>query len=135
LAAKGVAKRSPTGLGIAGKCLWKSIIGDVPKGYELDSRELHLLSKACRCADELAALEAVVDKDGVVVTGSRGQATAHPALVEARQLRGVQLRLLRELHLDPPAEESAGVRAARRAAAARWDRTRQTTATKGGSPK
>jgi hypothetical protein len=75
------------------------------EGWELDARELHLLERACRCADELDDLEAAVDADGVVVKGSRGQASVHPALSEARQLRLVQLRLLGGIQLpDEDAE-------------------------------
>jgi hypothetical protein len=91
-------------------------------GWELDARELHLLERACRCADDLAALEAVVDTDGATVKGSRGQTVVHPALSEARQLRLTQARLLGSLELADPAERSAtpAQARARKAAGARW---------------
>jgi 1,6-anhydro-N-acetylmuramate kinase len=88
---------TPIGLGTAGTALWNEILGDVGDGWRLDARELHLLERACRCADELLALQAAVDRDGVTTIGSRGQTVTHPALAEARQLRLVQLRLLSAL--------------------------------------
>ncbi len=114
--------RPPTGLGKRGRALWKSIISDLDEDWELDARELHLLERACRCADELRELEAALDADGPTVAGSRGQVTVHPALSEARQLRLVQLRLLSALAL-PDGEArpaSASSQRARKAADARW---------------
>lgn len=92
-------------LGFEGQRLWESIVGDLAEGWELDARELHLLERACRCADDLAALEAAIDADGPTTTGSRGQTVVHPALGEARHLRLVQLRLLAALDLHPDLEE------------------------------
>jgi hypothetical protein len=110
--------------------LWKSIVGDLPAGWALDERELHLLAQACRCADELALLEAVVDRDGAVVGGSRGQTAVHPALAEARQLRIVQLRLLGALELADP-KSSLRSSQARHAAQARWARRPMDTSERG----
>jgi hypothetical protein len=116
--------RAPAALRSAGRALWESILGDLGAGWELDARELHLLERACRCADDLAALEAAVDTDGATVKGSRGQTVVHPALSEARQLRLTQARLLGSLELADPAERStAPARArARKAAEARRSR-------------
>lgn len=90
---------APAGLKDAGKALWESILGDLEEGWQFDARELHLLARACRCADDLAALEKAVDEDGPTAKGSRGQIVVHPALAEARHLRLVQLRLLEALEL------------------------------------
>lgn len=74
--------------------------------------------------DDLAALEATVDREGVTVEGSRGQTTVHPALTETRQLRLVQLRLLGAIELrDPNNALRSGTPAQARgkpAAAVRW---------------
>jgi hypothetical protein len=100
------------------------VLGDLDPGWELDARELHLLGRAARCADELAALEASVDREGATTTGSRGQVVVHPALSEARQLRLTLLRLLSAIELADP--RTAGRTATpaqargRRAAEARW---------------
>lgn len=114
----------PPDLQAPGKALWKAIVGDLADGWELDARELHLLHRAARCADEVAELEAAVDRDGATVAGSRGQVTVHPAIAEARQLRLTELRLLRDLELlDPSVSRSRATpsaRRARRAAETRW---------------
>jgi hypothetical protein len=129
---RSVTNPPPEGLREAGKALWTEFLGDVGDGWTLDARELHLLQRACRCADELDDLERAVDEDGVVVRGSRGQATAHPALSEARQLRLVQLRLLGSIELPDDENEprSAAAVRAQRAARSRWDR-RQRLAPRG----
>lgn len=115
---------TPAGLKDAGTALWRSITGDLDDDWELDARELHLLERACRCADDLQALEAQVDQDGATAKGSRGQTVVHPALAEARQLRLVQLRLLSALELVDPVEKrraaTPAIARARRAAEARW---------------
>jgi P27 family predicted phage terminase small subunit len=113
---------APKALGAAGKRLWKSIAADIEPGWRLDARELHLLERACRIEDEVRDLERVVDKDGLVTTGSRGQAVVHPALTEARQLRVVQQRLLGGVELCDPRHGSATTNGARArvAANARW---------------
>jgi hypothetical protein len=112
----------PKALGAAGKALWKAVLADVPAGWDLDARELHLLEGACRCADELVLLDELVDRDGPVTAGSKGQLRVHPALGEARALRLAQLRLLGAIQLQPPTEQSAGTRQAKKAANARWNR-------------
>ena len=121
--------KPPTGLGKAGKALWRSIHRDLEAGWELDARELHLLERACRTADDLAVLEATVDKEGATVEGSRGQTVVHPALVEARQLRVVQLRLLSVIEMaDPFVSRQSSTPAqsrARHAADTRWNLDRK----------
>lgn len=116
--------RAPGGLRGSGKALWRSILGDLEVGWELDARELHFLARACRCADELVDLEALVDREGLTVEGSRGQTTVHPALSEARQIRLVQMRLLGQIEVVDP---QAAIRSAtpkqaraREAANVRW---------------
>lgn len=127
--------KPPARLAAAGKRLWRSVLGDLDAGWELDARELHLLQRACRCADELATLEAAVDRDGPTATGSRGQTTVHPALSEARQLRLVQLRLLAAIELaDPRGAAKSATPAqsqARRAAEARWSEHRERRGARG----
>src|SRR5215208_779620 len=111
---RSVTNPPPEGLREAGKALWTEFLGDVGDGWTLDARELHLLQRACRCADELEDLERAVDADGVIVEGSRGQPTVHPALSEARQLRLAQLRLLGGVQIPGEDEQPltlAGLRA------------------------
>ncbi len=123
--AESAVTRPPRRLSAAGQGLWADVLGDLQEGWELDARELHVLGRACRCADELAELEAAVDRDGVTVKGSRGQSVVNPALSEARQLRLTQLRLLGAIEMvDPQAALRSATPAqaqARKAAGTRWD--------------
>lgn len=116
----------PAGLGPDGEALWGRIISDLDEGWELDQRELHLLSEACKTADDLAALDAAIARDGRTVEGSRGQPVVHPGIAEVRQLRALQLRLLGALELSDPVDslKSATPEQSRKrqAAAARWAR-------------
>lgn len=73
-------------MGGAGADLWASIFGDLADAWTLDAREIHLLERACKCQDEIVALEAAVALDGETIKGSRGQTIVHPALAAARQL-------------------------------------------------
>lgn len=116
----------PAGLGPDGESLWGRIISDLDEGWELTERELHLLTEACRTADDLAALDESIATEGRTVEGSRGQPVVHPAIAEVRQLRALQLRLLGSLELADPVESlrSATPEQARKrkAASARWAR-------------
>lgn len=76
----------PAGLGAAGQGLLASILGGVEEGWELDQRELHLLERACRIEDQIAALELVLEAEGPTTKGSRGQVVVNPAQSESRQL-------------------------------------------------
>lgn len=92
---------APKGLKASGRQLWKSILAD----FELDEHELGLLREACRTLDSLDALQAVIDRDGVLDESPQGR-RAHPALVELRQQRITFARLVAQLRL--PADEEAG---------------------------
>jgi hypothetical protein len=93
-------------------------------GWELDERELHYLREAGVLADQIAALDAAVARDGTTVEGSRGQPVLHPGIAEARQLRLAQHRLLRSLEMEDPAAVRARMsptsRRASAAAQTRW---------------
>lgn len=116
------APRPPTSLQAPGKALWKAIIGDLDSEWELDKRELHVLERACRVEDEMRKLEAVVDKEGPTAIGSKGQVVVHPAILEGRQLKLAQLRLLAALELEDPTRQrgTPASKRARRAARSRW---------------
>ena len=116
----------PDGLGADGEALWGQIVSGMAEEWNLDQRELHLLTEACRCADDQAALDEAIARDGRTVEGSRGQPVVHPGIAEVRQLRALQLRLLGALELADPTEslKSATPEQARKrnAASARWAR-------------
>lgn len=97
---------APDGLGDAGRRLWDSIAGGLPPDWRLDERECELLGLAARQADTLAALEALVEAEGLTTTGSTGQVVLHPAVAEARQARLSIDRLLGKIVM--PAPEKSG---------------------------
>ncbi len=119
----------PKALGAPGKKLFRAILRDIDADWQLDARELTLLERAGRCADDLDKLEKAIDKDGIMVEGSQGQRRVHPALAEARQLRLVQLRLLSAIEMvDPQAHKRSATPAqarARHAAEVRWGLERE----------
>jgi hypothetical protein len=94
----------------------------LPNDAEFDERELAVLAAACRQADDLAALEAVIAEEGVVAIGSKGQPRLSSLVTEVRQGRLALTRLLGELDLtDANAEpRTARSRRAQHAATSRW---------------
>jgi len=80
--------RAPKGTQQAGQALWRAVVG----AYQLDEHEMSLLVQACRVADTCDRLQAVIDRDGPLVSGSGGR--IRPALVELRQQQIVLTRIL-----------------------------------------
>jgi len=115
---------APAGFADAGSELWEKVLGSVPEAFELDDRELAILSAACRQADDVARLEIAVGEDGPMTTGSQGQPVLHPAIVEARQGRLALSRLLGQLQIPDEDDEPRSLTSARakRAADVRWRR-------------
>lgn len=117
--------KAPSGLGAAGKALWKSITtGLDADDFELDEREVEILKLAARQADDLTRLDAEVKRAGTMVPGSADQPVLNPALVEARQGRLALNRLLGQLGLPDAAgvPATASGRRAKHAADRRWNR-------------
>ena len=117
---------APTGLGPRGRSLWKSITEGLPEHWELDEREVEILTLAARQADDLEALEKAIRDEGTMATGSKGQPVLHPAVGEAGQAHLTISRLLGALSLpdeERAARTQAGLRG-QRAAWSRWDRHR-----------
>lgn len=123
--AKSARPKPPADLGDEGKALWAEVMKGLPTGWELDEREREILRLACRQADVNAALEAQIEKDGLMATGSKGQEVLHPAVQEARQGRLAIDRHLGHIALPAP-EKAAGESSdtaserATKAANARW---------------
>lgn len=82
--------------GSAGSALYASVVEE----FELAEHERRQLVEACRCADDLEALAAVVAADGHMKDGR-----VHPALVESRQLRLALARLLASLRVPDENEQ------------------------------
>jgi phage terminase small subunit len=114
--------RCPSGVGAAGRALWKRIVGDVAPELELDQRDLAVLSRAAKTADRIAELDAAIERDGLVLVNSKGDTRLHPAAAELRLNEASLARLLGGIDLDDAAAGSqSGVsRRARKAAQERW---------------
>ena len=70
-----------------------------------DSTEHRILVEAARALDRAQEAKEVLDREGLTVTGSRGQVSAHPAAAIERDSRTLFARLIRDLNLTP---EQAG---------------------------
>ena len=112
----------PEGLGEAGGDLWRAIVGDVEPAWRLDARDLALLRRACGLEDVIAALEAVLDRDGATARGSKGQTRVHPAIGELRGLVLAQRSLFGAIELEDPAAKVAEARARTAARTSEWRR-------------
>ncbi len=127
------AHRAPSGLGAAGKAVWRAVLDDLTAAgngsetWELDGRELLILEAAARQADLNRELEQALARDGVMIEGSQGQARMNAAATEVRQGRVAVEKLLSALAL--PSEDGRAVTAAQKraatAAVARWGPTRR----------
>ncbi len=104
------APEPPSGLRRSGRALWRAVMRD----YELDEHETTILREACRTADSLDSLQALIESDGLMSSTSQGP-RIHPALVEARQQRLTFARLLTALRI--PTGETAGGRVPQRGGA------------------
>ena len=94
---------APRGLGTRGRKFWREQVAE----HEFSVAEQFLLAEACRCLDRLDGLEHEIATEGVMATGSMGQAVANPALQEARQQQVTFLRLVGSLGLDEKAAAQA----------------------------
>ncbi len=114
------APAPPRDLGRAGRDLWRR----VTSAYEVESHEVPALLLAARQLDDVARLEELLDRDGLVVAGSSGQPRLSAVVAELRLSRLAAARLLDALGLpvegEEPSTATTTARRARRAAAARW---------------
>lgn len=97
----GTVAPAPRGLKTSGKALWRAVQED----YALDQHELTILREACRTADGIDALQAVLDREGTMSESSQG-VRVHPVLPELRQQRIAFARLITALRI--PAGETDG---------------------------
>ncbi len=95
--------RPPAGTKAAGRRLWAAVLAE----FEFEEHEMTLFRQVVRIADRLDALNAVVARDGELVTSAGGDVRAHPALVESRQQAIALARLWAALRV-PSGDEDAG---------------------------
>lgn len=109
-------------LGPRGQRLWDAILG-ADDGLDGDQHDQELVAETCRILDVIDGLSAAVERDGVTVTGSRGQTVVHPAVAELRQQQIAFSRLVAQLNLDEAevgAILTARAASAKRAGQKRW---------------
>jgi hypothetical protein len=82
---------APAGLSKTGRDLWRRLT----KHLEFDAQEVLVLGEACRIADRLDSLDAVIRRDGPTLPDGRPL----PALMEARQQAITLSRLIASLRL------------------------------------
>ena len=92
--------RPPNGLRTSGRTLWRAVVRD----FELDEHEVVVLREACRTADSLDALQALLDEEGTMSSTSQGP-RVHPALPELRQQRIALARLITALRIPAGVED------------------------------
>lgn len=104
------AARAPKGLKARGRATFKRITGT----YELSPSELILLTEVCRTVDRIEEIEAQVSRDGLTVSGDRGQLPrAHPLLTALTQAQRTVSELLSDLDLPMPPARTAEEKPAR----------------------
>ena len=118
--------KAPGGLKREGRKLWR----DIQTAYDFADcpEKTVLLERACRTADVVARLQALVDEaQDLRVKGSQGQPAAIPEIGELRQYSALLASLLKSLTL--PDEDDAGIagglsrsQIGRLGAQARWSR-------------
>ena len=114
------ARRAPSGLGAAGKALWREVMAE----FGLAPHESAILVQVCRCVDRLDQIEAELAGAELTVAGSTGQPRAHPLLAEQRMQARLLESLSRALSIPLPGEDVGRRRSpsAREAALQRWGR-------------
>lgn len=132
------ARRTPAGLGTAGRALWSRLTADPAPGERIifSAAELVTLEMAARSADLVADLEALLGADGLVVTGSKGQPKLSGAVAELRLQRAALARLVGQLAIPEDGEDEGMLpaqRKAQRAAQARWQRQARRRGSKHGA--
>jgi P27 family predicted phage terminase small subunit len=90
------APAPPSRLGKEGRAFWRRMV----EVYVFETAALAILEEACVVADRLAASEALIAENGLVISNSRGDTVPNPAVSIARDARGLLLRLVKALGCD-----------------------------------
>lgn len=86
-----------------GRKFWRTVLKDYS---DLRADQIVLLTEVCRQLDVLEDLRTRVEDEGAMLDQGKGP-RAHPALVEARQIRQEMRRTLGQLALPPLPDEQA----------------------------
>jgi hypothetical protein len=88
--------RPPRGYTQEARHLWRQ----VTTGWDLDGPALTILDQACRAKMRVREAQALLTRDGLVITDRFGQPKPHPAAALERDAKQTLLRNLRALNLD-----------------------------------
>jgi len=94
--------RPPAGLGRVGAGFWRKVITE----FDPSTAEQERLLMLCRLKDRIAAEEALIAAEGLVVEGSQGQPRPHPMLSQLRADQRLADQLLARLELVDEAGET-----------------------------
>lgn len=90
-------QKAPKELQKSGRAFWNKVLSE----YELtEAHDLERLSMAAKCLDDLTDAEARVKTEGMFTTNRYNTTVEHPALKVIRDLRGLFVKIIRELALD-----------------------------------
>lgn len=71
--------------------------------WTLDPHHIHLLTAACEALDRMNSAQAILQAEGLVISGREGGSRPHPAVAIRRDAEISFARLLREIDLDAEA--------------------------------
>ncbi len=108
-------QKSTSGLGKAGRALWRSVTEQIRFD---DPREATALTQACLLADDLARLREQLAGSELIVQGSTGQPVESPLLGAIRLAVALQAKLLSSIAVETDAV--ARSHAGRALVAQRW---------------
>jgi len=111
--------KAPPGLKANGKAIWRAL--HAAYDFEDCPEKLVILSEACRTADVVRRLQAIVDcADDIRVRGSQGQPVAMPELCELRQYRALLASLLKAINCPDDNDVLTRSELGKLGAKARW---------------
>jgi phage terminase small subunit len=102
--------KAPRGLSRRSQRLWRDVLRD----FDLGSHEQALLEESLRALDRADEARAALDAAGLTYLDRFGSPKARPEVAVERDSRGLFVRTLRELGLDPGAVDSRPPRIANR---------------------
>jgi hypothetical protein len=126
------ARKAPT----RGAKLVEKIRAEVDElDLDLTSTDEELLSMARTLADRLDELQGIIDRDGLMITNSKGDLRTHPAAIEQRAVNANLTRVLNGIFIGDShagARANGGRRNAVKQRATRRDRAQRGTSRRPG---
>lgn len=111
--------RSPAGLQARGKALWR----EIHRSYVLDAVEVELLHQLCAVLDRCNQIQAELEGQPLMTSGSVGQPRPNPLLACLREEEKMLDRLASSLGVSMPGHSGKGAGHQKKAAQVRWSRS------------